>query len=54
MHTNLVVMHDNSYIIIDDNDIKYYGNYLILKKGKIYYNGKECHLHEFLKEIEYA
>lgn len=53
MYTNLVVMHDDSYIILDGDDITYYGHYLILKKGKIYYNGDECSLKEFLKVIEY-
>lgn len=52
MHTDLVVMHDDSYIILDKNNTKYYGHYLILKKGKIYYEGNECSLMEFLKVIE--
>ena len=51
MYTNLVVMHDDSYIIIDDDNIKYYGHYLTLKKGKVYYNSNECSLERFVKEI---
>lgn len=53
MYTDLVVMHDDSYIILDEDNITYYGHYIVLKKGKIYYNEDECILDEFLKVIEY-
>lgn len=53
MYTDLVVMHDDAYIILDDDNISYYGHYLILKKGKLYYRDRKCELEEFLKDIEF-
>ena len=53
IHTDLVVMNEDAYIIINDENIKYYGNFLILKNGKIFYKDKECMLEEFLKAINY-
>ena len=53
MYTSLVVMHDDAYIIIDDNNVNYFGHYFILKNGVIYFNGKKSSLDEFLKDIDY-
>ena len=52
MHTNLIVMHDDVYIIINEKEINYYGNYINLNKGKIYYNNKEILLKDFLEIIK--
>ena len=49
--TKLIVMHDDSYIIINGEDINYYGHYLVLEKGIIKYKKKKCELNEFLKDI---
>lgn len=52
MYTNLVVMHDDVYIIIDDNKINYYGHYINLCKGKIFFENKEIFLEDFIKVIK--
>lgn len=51
-YSKIVVMNDDCFVIINDNEINYYGTYLFLNKGKIEYNGHECSLKEFLKEID--
>lgn len=51
-YTNLIVMNDNCFIIINDKSKKIYGDYFYLKKGNIYYKKKKCNLDYFLGEIE--
>lgn len=46
----IILLTDNAYVIIDDNNYKYYGKYCILNKGKIHYKEKLTTLDEFLKE----
>ena len=49
----IVVMNDDAYIIIDNDNIKFYGGYCILDKGIIKYKNKEIEFEKFLEEIEY-
>ena len=49
----IVVMNDDSYIIIDNDDVRFYGGYCILENGIIKYKNKEIELDKFLEEIEY-
>lgn len=52
-YTNLIVMHDDCFIIVDNDRVEYYGSFLNLHNGIITYNGQECTLEHFLKEINY-
>ena len=52
LYTNLIIMHDDSYIIIDGNIIKYYGHYIEMKNKNISYNNQVIQLEEFLKNIK--
>lgn len=49
--SDIIVMNDDCFIIGDNDNIKYYGSYIILKKSKIFYKDIECDLETFLKEI---
>lgn len=49
----IVVMHDDCYIIINNDDIKYHGSYCVLDHGRLYYNNEIITLDEFLKIINY-
>lgn len=49
----LLVMNDNCYIIIDEDNISYFGDYCYLYKGILYYENVKISLEEFLKEINY-
>lgn len=50
-YTNLIIMNDNCFIIVNNKSKKIYGDYFYLKKGNIYYKKKKCNLDYFLKEI---
>lgn len=50
-YTNLIVMNDNCFIIINDKNRKIYGEYFYLKKGNIYYKKRKCNLDYFMKKI---
>lgn len=49
-NSEIVVMHDNAFIIIDNKQIKFYGDYCILYYGNLY---KKTKLEKFLKEINF-
>ena len=46
----IVVMNDDAFIICDE-DIKYYGTYLILKNKEVYINGEKKSLEFFMEDI---
>lgn len=50
-YTNLIVMNENCFIIINDKSKKIYGDYFYIKKGNIYYKKKKCNLDYFMKKI---
>lgn len=50
-YTNLIVMNENCFIIINDKNKKIYGDYFYIKKGNIYYKKKKCNLDYFMKKI---
>lgn len=50
-YTNLIVMNENCFIIINDKNQKIYGDYFYIKKGNIYYKKKKCNLDYFMKKI---
>ncbi len=52
-YSDIVVMNDDCYIIGDNENIHYYGSYLILSKAVINYKGKLCTLDYFLEDINY-
>lgn len=52
-YTNLIVMNDDCFIIVNNEKIKYYGSFLYLNNGIITYNNQECTLEYFLKKINY-
>ena len=51
-YSRIIIMNDDCFIIGNDDKIKYYGIYLYLKNGTITYNGRECTLECFLKEVK--
>lgn len=51
MANKIVVMHDNASILIDDEKIKYFGDYLILDKGTFYHNKVKISIEEFREMI---
>lgn len=51
-YTNLIIMNDNCFIIVNNKSKKIYGDYFYLKKGNIYYKKKKCNLDYFLEEIK--
>ena len=46
----IVVMNDDAYIICDD-DISYYGTYLILKNKEIFVDNKKVSLEYFIEDV---
>lgn len=50
--SDIVVMNDDAYIIVDET-ATYYGKYVVLKNKKIYYNGKIITLESLIKEVMY-
>lgn len=53
LYSKIVVMHDDCFIIIEDNKCNYYGSYLILNKKEITYKNNKTTLQEFIKDINY-
>jgi len=49
----ILLMHDNCYIIIDNDIISYYGDYCFIENKKLYYKNNTISLEEFIKEISY-
>ena len=52
-YSDIIVMHDDCYIIVDDEIINYYGSYIKMTNSIIYYNNKKCTLEKFKEEINY-
>ncbi len=52
-YSDIIVMHDDCYIIVDNDIINYYGSYVKMTNSSIYYKNSECTLEEFLREINY-
>lgn len=50
----ILIMHDDAYIIIDNDKEEYYGTYCKLNKGIVYYKDKKTTKEQFLKEINYT
>lgn len=50
--SDIVVMNDDAYIIVDKKPI-YYGKYVILKNKEIYYNGNRITLEKFISEVQH-
>ena len=46
----IILMTDNAYIIIDNDDYKYFGKFCVLNKGKVYFKDKLITLDKFLEE----
>ena len=53
LYSKIVVMHDDCFIIIEDDKCNYYGSYLILNKKEITYKNNKTTLQEFIKDINY-
>lgn len=53
LYSPIILMNDDCFIIINDDQYKYFGSYIILDKKKLFYNNKKCDLSFFLKEINY-
>ena len=52
-YSNIIVMHDDCYIIVDNDVTSYYGSYVKMTNSSIYYKNNKCTLKEFLREINY-
>ena len=52
-YSNIIVMHDDCYIIVDNDVPSYYGSYIKMTNSSIYYKNNKCTLEEFLREINY-
>ena len=52
-YSNIIVMHDDCYIIVENDTPSYYGSYIKMINSSIYYKNNKCTLEEFLRGINY-
>lgn len=53
LYSPIILMNEDCFIIVNDDEYKYFGSYVILDKKNLFYNNKKCTLSFFLKEIDY-
>ena len=52
-YSDIIVMHDDCYIIVDNDVTSYYGSYVKMANSSIYYKNNKTTLEEFLRKIKY-
>ena len=52
-YSDIMVMNDDCYVIVDNDIINYYGSYVKMTNSSIYYKNNKCILEDFLREINY-
>lgn len=52
-YSDIIVMKDDCYVIVDNDIINYYGSYVKMTNSSIYYKNNKCILEDFLREINY-
>jgi len=53
LYSDIIVMNDDCYIIVDNGVTSYYGSYVKMTNSNIYYKNNKCILEDFLREINY-
>ena len=52
-YSDIIVMNDDCYVIVDNDIINYYGSYVKMTNSSIYYKNNKCILEDFLRKINY-
>lgn len=53
LYSPILLMNDDCFIIIEDENYNYYGSYIILDKKELFFKNKKYTLDKFLMEINY-